>query len=252
MVNWYPIDTAGKIFPSVTNQANSSFFRVSVVLTEPVDADIFQRAIDTVRPRFSFLFVRLRQGTFWNYLEENNEPFFVCPETDYPCAASSFGKHDSHLIRFLYFGNRLSIEVFHAVTDGSGAVEFLKAVLFSYSVILAKEKACTVLPTPEGKIVNIQSMPTIDDYENSFMRFTRMKRKGMKIERRNLAPNSYRIKGIPFFGDRICVITGLIDASRLNSYAKQQGTTITGYLVSLLIYSLYCTRIKFWRNPLKH
>ena len=245
MITWYSIDTAGKLFPSVASQGNSSFFRVAAVLKEPVDRDIFQKAIERVRPRFSFFFVRLRQGIFWNYLEENYEPFLVQEEIDCPCIASSFGRHDSQLIRFLYFGNRLSIELFHSITDGSAAIEFLKAILFAYSLILAEKKNESVLPESEGKIVNIQGTPVIDDYENSFLRFTRMNRKGAKLEIRNFAPNSYHINGTMLPGNYIGVITGVFDSAQLNKYARSLDATITGYLVALLIYSIYSARLKF-------
>jgi NRPS condensation-like uncharacterized protein len=244
MITWYSIDTAGKLFPSVSSNNNSSFFRVAAVLKEPVNGDIFQKTIERVRPRFSFFFVRLRRGTFWNYLEENNEPFLVQQETDCPCTASSFGRHDSHLIRFLYFGNRISIELFHSITDGSGALEFLKAVLFTYSVISA-EKNNTTLPAVEGKIVNIHSVPVIDDYENSFLRFTTLTRKGAKLELRKFAPNSYHIKGTSPAQKNVSVITGLVNCAALNSYAKSHDTTVTVCLAALLIYSIYSTRIKF-------
>lgn len=245
MVNWYPIDTAGKLFPSVSGQGNSSFFRVAVILKEPVNAAIYQRALEIVRPRFSFFFVRLRQGTFWNYLEENDEPFLVQKETDYPCSASSFGRCESHMVRFLYFGNRLSIEIFHSITDGSGAMEFLKAVLFAYSVIDAEGNGCTVLPAAEGRIVNIQSTPVIDDYENSFLRFTKLNKKGSRFEIRKFSPDSYHIAGTSLPGGNVSIVTGLVDSVQLNRYVRSLGTTVTGYLAALLIYTLYCTRLKF-------
>jgi NRPS condensation-like uncharacterized protein len=245
MITWYSIDTAGKLFPSVSSNNNSSFFRIAAVLKEPINQDIFQETIDRVRPRFSFFFVRLRRGTFWNYLEENNEPFLVQQETDCPCTASQFGRHDSHLIRFLYFGNRLSIELFHSITDGRGAIEFMKAVLFTYSVIAAERNCDKVLPVPEEKIVNIQSTPVIDDYENSFLRFAKINKKGSKLEIRKFPPASYHIEGTPAAQKCVGVITGLISSEQLNRYAKSLGTTVTGYLASLLIYSIYSARIKF-------
>lgn len=244
MITWYSIDTAGKLFPSVSGSNNSSFFRVAAVLKKTVDPVIFQETVDRVRPRFSFFFVRLRRGTFWNYLEENNEPFLVEQETDFPCTASRFGRHDSHLIRFLYSGNRLSIELFHSITDGSGALEFLKAVLFTYSVLSA-EKNNIPPPCPEGKTVHIETVPVIDDYENSFQRFTTLNNKGAKLSIRKSAPAAYHLKGTVPAEKYVAVATGIIDSDQLNRYAKSINTTVTGYLAALLIYSIYNTRIKF-------
>ncbi|MFA6856018.1 MAG: hypothetical protein WCR31_02315 [Treponema sp.] len=244
MTTWYSIDTAGKLFPSVSDSNNSSFFRVAAVLREAVNPVIFQETVNRVRPRFSFFFVRLRRGTFWNYLEENNEPFLVEQETDFPCTASQFGRHDSHLIRFLYSGNRLSIELFHSITDGKGAMEFLKTVLFNYFVTAAENNKEIPAYIPEN-IVNIQSVPVIDDYENSFLRFTRLNRKDFKLEIRKFPPNSYHIKGISHGEKYSGVITGLLDSEQFNKYARSKETTVTGCFTAMLIYSIYTTRIKF-------
>jgi len=245
MIIWYSIDTAGKLFPSVSSDSNSSFFRTAAVLKEPVIADAFQETVNRVRPRFSFFFVRLRRGTFWNYLEENNEPFLVEQETACPCTASSFGRHDSHLIRFLYSGNRISIELFHSITDGSGAMEFLKTVLYTYSLVLAERTGGSMLPVPEGKIVNILSTPVIDDYENSFLRFSKLASKGTGLELRKFPPAAYHLGGTRLPQKNIGVITGLVDSAQLNGWAKSHDTTVTGLLAALLVYSIYSARIKF-------
>lgn len=248
MSDWYAIDTVGKLFPSIIDQNNSSFFRLTVVLKEPVDPELFQKAVDSVRQRFSFFFVRLRKGFFWNYLESDNVPYLVKEESQPPCSPIKSGKTKNKLIRFLYYKNRISVEVSHIVSDGNGGFEILKAILFMYFSLQGFEI------DHENKILSIDEIPTIKDYENSFARYAQnfetqkeiqeSKKKLEKIE----IKNSYRIKGTIPAKKGTNAITGIISVAALKASAKAHGTTITGYLISLLIYTLFSARAKYERT----
>lgn len=250
MTDWYGIDTVGKLFSSIIDQNNSSFFRLTVVLKDPVDAELFQKAVDMVRQRFSFFFVRLRQGVFWNYLERDTLPYRVKEETELPCAPikREKGKKENKLVRFFYYKNRLTLEMSHIISDGNGGFELLKAITFVYLSLQGFDI------DPENKILSINEVPTIKDYENSFERYAQDVELQREINKANkgflkIKPkNSYRIRGTNPATKGTNVLTGLISASALKKCAKSYGTTITGYLVSLLIFTLFSARIKYEHN----
>lgn len=52
----------------------SNVYRISVTLTELVDAVLLQQALEIVLPKFDGFNLRLRQGVFWYYFEENGKP----------------------------------------------------------------------------------------------------------------------------------------------------------------------------------
>lgn len=248
MPDWYTIDTVGKLFPSVLSQNNSSFFRLTVVLKEPVQVNLFQEAVDTVRQRFSFFFVRLRKGVFWNYLESDNNPYVVEEETEAPCSPLKKAKIKNKLVRFLYYKNRLTIEMSHVISDGNGAFEILKAVLLVYFSLQGFEI------DPENKILHIDEVPTIKDYENSFTRYTQNAKAQKEFNRAKRASGkkevkrAYQIRGTAPAIKGTNAITGLVSASALKTCAKAHGTTINGYVISLLMYSLFSVQIKYGRN----
>ena len=77
---WFKLDNAAKLYPAVSTARWSSSFRVSAVLTEDVDPERLQKALNRVMNRFPALKVRMRAGLFWYYLEEIREPLAVRPD----------------------------------------------------------------------------------------------------------------------------------------------------------------------------
>ena len=70
---WMSLDNAALIFPAIRRPRWVNTFRLSVTLTEPVDRDLLQQAVEDLRPRFPSLYVRLGTGLFWHYLEETTD-----------------------------------------------------------------------------------------------------------------------------------------------------------------------------------
>ena len=70
---WYRLDNAALIFPAVMRKNWNNVFRVSVTLRDKVDPDILNRAAEELLARFPTIFVRLRTGFFWYYLETVGE-----------------------------------------------------------------------------------------------------------------------------------------------------------------------------------
>ena len=66
---WYRLDNAALIFPAIIRKNWNNVFRVSVTLTEPVDPELLNHAVADLLPRFPTVYVRLKAGFFWYYLE---------------------------------------------------------------------------------------------------------------------------------------------------------------------------------------
>lgn len=193
-----------------------------------------QKAVDTIYDRFPMLFLRLHRGVFWNYLENNAEKFFISQEDDFPCARIDPGKNNGYMLKVLYHKNRISVEVFHTLTDGGGITEFLKSLLYYYLLF------CGESVLPEDKVLLLENRFSAAEAEDGFLTYYK---KSAPTEKRGV--KSYRITGTHFncFGTN--TVTGYLSASGLNSYAKSKGATMTAYLTALLIYSIYEARIKY-------
>ena len=67
---WFRLDNAALIFPAIMRRHWSNCFRLSVTLHEDVDPAVLERAAAELAPRFPTVFVRLRTGFFWYFLEQ--------------------------------------------------------------------------------------------------------------------------------------------------------------------------------------
>ena len=86
-----------------------------------------QRAVDKTMPRFPSFGVRIKKGAFWYYFEPNSAPGpFVKEDISNPCQPVRFREDNGWLVRFYYYEKRISVEVFHAVSDGGGALVFFQ------------------------------------------------------------------------------------------------------------------------------
>jgi NRPS condensation-like uncharacterized protein len=224
---WFKIDNAGKLFPIITSPMRSSYFRLGVVLRETVDPVILQRAALKTLQRFPNFNTRLKRGLFWNYLETQQLPFRVLPDPNSFGSVSRPYDSSKHLIEIYYHRQRISIEVFHAITDGRGGMEFIKTLTLAY----LKEKGYPV--DAEGLMFDADDQVTNAEMEDSFaQKVTRGKSLWLPTAK------AYHIKG-NFFERNGHYLTHLhLSTKQLLTLARAHETTITGLLATILILGL--------------
>jgi NRPS condensation-like uncharacterized protein len=128
---WYRLDNIGKFYSSQTGNSVQTVFRFSATLTEDLDAEILQHALDKAVEVYPSFNVCLRSGIFWHYLEQASHPPLVHEENLPIC----FGLHvdtKSVLFRVSYYRARINLEVSHIVSDGRGTLGFFKELLYNY------------------------------------------------------------------------------------------------------------------------
>ena len=116
---WFRLDNAALIFPAIMRRHWNNCFRLSVTLHEDVDPAVLEQAVKALEPRFPTMFVRLRTGFFWYFLEQIREPVRVQPEYAYPLTHMSRSELRKSCLRVLYFRNRIAVEFFHSVTPAA-------------------------------------------------------------------------------------------------------------------------------------
>ena len=85
-IRWDKLDNTANLFPVIAGESMSNVYRISVTLTELVDHELLQEALDIVLPKFDGFNLRLQKGIFWYYFEENGNPApKVKEENTYPC-----------------------------------------------------------------------------------------------------------------------------------------------------------------------
>lgn len=217
---WYRLDNSAKLFPAVADKINSSVYRISVVLKQDVNPKYLQKAVDTLYEYYPMYMVRVKKGLFWNYLEPLSKPIQIEEEYTYPAAPFNMRDH-SNSIRVVYGNNRISIEVFHILTDGTGALEFMKTLLYFYMKNYKEVDA-------NG--IRMKNTFSDLDYEDSYLQNSNK----MKIEKRKL-PLALHIQGEPFENYGNQAIHGILSSQALLSVARKHEVTITTFLSAILV-----------------
>ncbi len=224
---WRRLDNTAKIFPVIASENLSNVFRISAVLKEEVDPGTLQRALEEILPQFERFSVRLRRGFFWYYFEDNKRMPVIERETTYPCKFIDPHSNQLYLFRVTYFDRRINLEVFHAVTDGLGAVNFLKALVYRY---LDLKKNSRTGHRASQKISSDVSMNVEDSYVRHYK----------KTEKRKYSSRrAYHLAGEALPLDEENVLHGYVDLKMLKTVAKSYGVSITRFLTAALIWAIY-------------
>ena len=130
---WEKLDNTANLFPVIANETMTNVYRIAVILSENIEPECLQEALEQVLPWFNTMNVRMRTGMFWYYFETNvkGKPV-VREEEDFPCRYIEQYRNKSYLFRVTYYKNRINLEVFHALADGMGAVNFLRELTYQY------------------------------------------------------------------------------------------------------------------------
>jgi len=224
---WRRLDNTAKIFPVIASENLSNVFRIAAVLKEEVDPGTLQRALEEILPQFEGFSVRLRRGFFWYYFENNKRMPVIERETTYPCKYIDPHSNQLFLFRVTCFGRRINLEVFHAVTDGLGAVNFLKALVYRYLDL--KQNSRTGHQAPQ-KISSDVSMNVEDSYVRHYKKTEKRKYSSRK---------AYHLTGEALPLDEENVLHGYVDLKKLKMAAKSYGVSITRFLTAALIWAIY-------------
>ncbi|MCI8493846.1 hypothetical protein [Anaerotruncus sp.] len=137
---WTRLDNAAKIFPSTSSKADPKVFRFACELTEEVDPEILQQALDTVIEAFPVFRSVIRRGLFWYYFETSAQRPVVTEESQPPCRPLYDPVIKSLLFSVTYYRRRINLEIYHALTDGTGALQFLRALVCRYLILCHPEQ----------------------------------------------------------------------------------------------------------------
>ena len=221
---WLRLDNAAKIYPAVRNRELTSVIRISVELKERIKARPFSAAIRAIEERFPYYKVKLKRGFFWYFLEHEEMPIRVMADKGIPCRAF---EQDELMFRVLVMENKLSVEFSHILTDGTGTLEFLKTLLFTYF-----EKCGKSVP---GEVSWLRPGETAspEEYEDAFNRFFK------KTEAPTLSiPNAFHVPFSLKAKPRFDVLLGIIPIKEIIKKAKEHKVSLTEYLVAVYLYSL--------------
>lgn len=223
---WFRLDNAAKIYPAAKSSKWNAVFRMAAVMKQEVDPEKLQQSLEDIIDRFPSFKVTLKKGFFWYYFQMLSKKPKVEEEKGYPCSIMPLTGRD-YLFRVLYHSHRISVEVFHSITDGTGCITFLKTLLLRYCEL------CGAQIDDVGDILHYDDNPTPEEVEDSFSRCID-KSKGVLPR---TEPKAYQIKGQREKHGVLNVTHGSMAFEQLHSVSKKFGCTVNTYLVAVLTFA---------------
>ena len=222
---WRRLDNSAKIFPISAGKKYSTVFRLSAVLNENVNPVMLKKAVQKALEQYEFFKVKLKDGFFWNYFEYNLKEPIIEKEREYPCRYIEPQKNNGYLFKVTYFEKKVNIDIFHSLTDGNSGITFFREIIYNY-IELAHEKEFQ----EELRLVKKIDSSAEDSYIKNYDKNA----KGNASTKK-----AYKLMGKKIKFGAVSAIHEFIDLETLKNECKKYDATITQYLTSVLIYSIY-------------
>lgn len=220
MRKWYKLDNVGKFYASISNIGVPKVFRYSAYLYDEIDSNILQDALNKTLLIFPSFNVNLKKGFYWYYLDENNKKIKVSNE-NLPICFKLYKNSDDFLFRVSFYKNKINFEVSHIISDGRGSVEFFKLLLTNYINIRYSLNID----------VNSDNKSQLEKSEDSFLKYYK---KTKLPHNKNIIPYLYKGKR---YKNQTRFIECYLDSNDVLELAHKYNSTMTAFLVSVLIYS---------------
>ncbi len=226
---WRKLDNAAKVFPATASKRNTKVFRFYCELKEEVVRENLQEALEITLNKYTLFKSVMRRGLFWYYLEHNEYLPIVKEENKSPCSQLYTSDRIKYLFRVNYYKKRINFEVFHVLTDGTGATEFLRELVKNYLYITHKESG----------LENIELQPseyTTEDHEDdSFSKYYDKN----PMRRAKKYQGAHQIRGIKSEFDVLQVMEGVIETKAALAKAKEYGVSISVFLSAVLLCAIH-------------
>ena len=216
---WYKLDNVAFYYASIKTKKRQTVFRFSCVLKDEVDKDYLQIALKETIKEYPNFHVTLKKGFFWYYLEESYKDIKVEKENKPICHKMIYDDNDL-LYEVTYYKNRINLEMSHILSDGRGALEFFKLLISNYVKYNYKKKV---------EVENVSS--EMDRVEDSYDKYFK---KSERIKEHHKNVYHYRA---PELKDKTRFYEVHTNLKKVLDLAHKYNTSLTGYLISVLIYS---------------
>ena len=237
-LRWLRLDNAAKIYPAARTQDWSNVFRLSATLTETVDMDIMKTALDVTVRRFPSIAVRLRRGVFWYYLEQLTEAPAVREESSYPLTRMSREEIGKCAFRVIVYGRRIAVEMFHSLTDGNGALVFLKSLVAEY----LQQKYGIRIPAEHGVLGRLDE-PAEAELEDSFQKYAGT------VSASRQERTAWRLGGTPESGGFLSVTCFELSTKDVLAKAHEYNASLTTFLCAAMMMAMQNLQKESVPNP---
>ena len=232
---WYKLDNVSRVFLATHNLRDPRSLRVTAELTEEVDPELLQLALDQlmeVRPQLQ---VAIRRGFFWHYMEPCNARPMVEPDREGPCPVL-YGRHYHGVLHFrvTWYRNRVNLDMFHALADGTGAISILQTLLVNYLTLRYPEQL--------NDLIAAQTASEAERSRNSYDQFYETENRKFATSVGGKSPKAYQLQGLRHPYNQTQFLEIHTDTVPLVEQAQKMGVSLTSYLGAQLILAIHRER----------
>ena len=159
----YAIDNSSILYLSLIRKDHTNTYRFTVTLTDTVCPDTLQAAVDRIYRRFPTVIAGFCPGVFHYFQVPAQTAPVVQPD---PGCLITMTREEirSCAYRVYYAENTISIEAFHALADGYGAIASLTTLIAEY----LRLHYGIVIPVSE-LLLDIDQSPSINELEDAYL-----------------------------------------------------------------------------------
>ncbi|MFI3229559.1 MAG: hypothetical protein R3Y23_05290 [Bacillota bacterium] len=226
------MDQSAVIYPMSITPSTQSLFRLSAAMVEHIDKDQLLEAVEAILPRFPTFAVELRSGFFHHYFDFNTKRPVVKEDNGRLFQKIDFLSNHHYMFRVSYFGNKINVDFFHALCDATGAMEFVKSLIYQYLLCSGKELS------EQGDIKVITEAVSPAETQDAFTTYYRKYKLFGGVIGKMTGKDALQVKGKRFHKVGYGLIEGYIKTSALKTISKQMGCTITVLLSAVAMLSV--------------
>ena len=229
MAKWRRLENAAKIFPATSGKRDSRVFRFSCELKETVKGEVLQEALDRAIKEMPLFQSVLRRGIFWFYLENSDIRPIVVEENRLPCSSIYIRDKRTLLFEVSYFKKRINFEVFHVLTDGTGAMLFLKCLVSHYLTL------CYPNVLKDKMLISSYDATEEEKEDDGFQKYYQMIKGKKRLEK----IHAYQLTGVKNGEEKFQIIEGVLSVKSLLEKAREQNVTMTVYLTAVFLCAIH-------------
>ena len=226
---WRKLDNAAKLYSAASNKKDTRVFRFYCELKEEIKPTLLQKALDQTMETFPMFLMVLRKGLFWHYLEPCNLHPIVKEEYKEPCSRLYIKDKKNLLFEVTYYKKRINFEVFHVLTDGTGATEFLKELVTNYLYLAHKEEGLeqiSMLP---------EDMTVQDQEDDSFLKYYSKEQRRPKEKK----IHAFQIRKKKKDGHHLHVHESVVPVQDVLKRSRELGVSMTVFLTAVYLMAIH-------------
>ena len=222
----YSVDNASILYLSLMRKSHANSYRFTMTLKEPICHKTLQLAVDRVYRRFPTVIAGFRPGFFRYFQVPAAQPPQVQPDPGILLTMTEAEIRNCPF-RILYNHCDISIEAFHALTDGYGAIACITTLVAEY----LRLKNSAEIPVA-STLLDLKRAPACDEAADSYLDY--QEGKPLHLPSRY----AYQLPGPAPTWNGIRTSTFTADTRKLLETARKQGVSVTTLISAVMAISV--------------